>query len=124
MEYSSPTGYVERGGTLIVSYFSGVVDPETRVRLGGYPGALRDVLGVRVIEFQPPASPVTLSDGTTGDFWSETVLLTGAKATATYAGGRPAVTRHEVGSGTAWYISTRLDTPGYAKVLALAGVMR
>ncbi|MEV4017270.1 beta-galactosidase [Nonomuraea angiospora] len=116
-------GYVERGGTLIVSYFSGVVDPDTRVRLGGYPGALRDVLGVRVTEFQPLTSPVTLSDGTTGDFWSETVLLTGATATATYADGRPAVTRHQVGSGTAWYVSTRLDPPGYAKVLAQAGVM-
>ena len=37
--------YVEGGGTLIVSYFSGVADPDTRVRLGGYPGALRDLLG-------------------------------------------------------------------------------
>lgn len=115
--------YVEGGGTLVVSYFSGIADPDTRVRLGGYPGALRDLLGVRVEEFRPLTAPVTLSDGTTCDFWSEPVQLTGATATATYPDGNPAITRHEVGAGTAWYISTRLDAAGYTNVLTQAGVL-
>ncbi|MFC7645092.1 beta-galactosidase trimerization domain-containing protein [Streptosporangium lutulentum] len=45
--------YVEGGGTLLVSYLSGVADEHARVRRGGYPGALRDLLGVRVEEFHP-----------------------------------------------------------------------
>lgn len=116
------TAYVEGGGTLIVSYFSGIADPDTRVRLGGYPGALRDLLGVRVEEFRPLTGPVALSDGTAGAFWRETVQLTGATATVTYAGGGPAVTRHQAGAGTAWYVSTKLDASGLANVLAQAGV--
>lgn len=35
--------YVEQGGTLVVSYFSGIVDGDDRVHPGPYPGALRDV---------------------------------------------------------------------------------
>jgi beta-galactosidase len=42
-----------RGASLVVSYFSGIVDEHDHVRLGGYPGALREVLGVRVEEFFP-----------------------------------------------------------------------
>lgn len=45
--------YVEGGGHLMVWYFSGIVDVDARVRLGGYPGAFRDVLGVRSEEFHP-----------------------------------------------------------------------
>jgi beta-galactosidase len=115
--------YVEAGGTLIVSYFSGIADSNTRVRLGGYPGALRDLLGIRVEEFHPLTDPVTLSDGTTGDFWSEPIQLNGATATVTYPDGQPAVTRHQVGAGNAWYVSTRLDASGYTNVLTEAGIL-
>ncbi|WP_248958825.1 beta-galactosidase [Sphaerisporangium perillae] len=52
--------YVEQGGTLVVSFFSGIADEHARVRLGGYPGALRDLLGIRVEEFLPLEEPVRL----------------------------------------------------------------
>ena len=38
--------WVRQGGTAVISFFSGIVDASVRVRLGGYPGAFRDVLGV------------------------------------------------------------------------------
>ncbi len=50
---ASIAAYVEGGGQLVVGYFSGIVDPDVQVRLGGYPGAFEDVLGVRVEEFHP-----------------------------------------------------------------------
>ncbi len=40
--------YVGHGGTLVVSYFSGIVDEHGAVHQGAYPGALRDVLGLTV----------------------------------------------------------------------------
>src|SRR5690606_14813390 len=46
-------GFVAAGGTLVVGPYSGIVDEHDHVRLGGYPGALRDLLGVRVTEFFP-----------------------------------------------------------------------
>ncbi|MBD3138704.1 beta-galactosidase [Microbispora bryophytorum] len=113
--------YVEGGGTLVVSFFSGIADEHTRIRLGGYPGALREILGVRVEEFRPLAEPVELPELGPATVWSEVVHLEGAEAVARYPGGRPAVTRHRFGAGTAWYVSTRLDDSGYARVLAHAG---
>ncbi|GAB3879605.1 beta-galactosidase [Microbispora bryophytorum subsp. camponoti] len=113
--------YVEGGGTLVVSFFSGIADEHTRIRPGGYPGALREVLGIRVEEFRPLAEPVELPELGPSTVWSEVVHLDGAEAVARYPGGGPAVTRHRVGAGTAWYVSTRLDDSGYARVLAQAG---
>ncbi|MFG1823768.1 beta-galactosidase [Microbispora bryophytorum] len=114
--------YVEGGGTLVVSFFSGIADEHTRIRLGGYPGALREVLGIRVEEFRPLAEPVELPELGPATVWSEVVHLDGAEAVARYPGGGPAVTRHRVGAGTAWYVSTRLDDSGYARVLAHTGL--
>src|SRR5262249_52013511 len=45
--------YVTGGGNLVTTYFSGIVDENDRVWLGGYPGALRDLLGIRIEEFGP-----------------------------------------------------------------------
>ncbi|WBO68047.1 beta-galactosidase [Streptomyces camelliae] len=114
--------YVENGGTLVVSYFSGIVDEHDAVHEGAYPGALRDVLGLTVEEFSPLLKDerVRLSgpDGSelSGDVWTEFVVPRGAETVWTYAdgltAGRPAVTRHRLGKGTAWYVSTRLDAQG------------
>ncbi|WP_332107728.1 beta-galactosidase [Phytohabitans flavus] len=95
--------YVDGGGRLVATYLSGVADEYGRVRLGGYPGALREVLGVRVEEFRP-----------TPDGWAEDVHLAGAVEV------RPGVTRHRFGAGTAWYVSSPLGDGVYGKLLAEA----
>ncbi|MFF3849983.1 beta-galactosidase [Streptomyces sp. NPDC002328] len=122
--------YVENGGTLVVSYFSGIVDEHDAVHEGAYPGALRDVLGLTVEEFSPLLQGdrvrVTGPDGAelSGDVWSEFVVPRGAETVWTYAdgltAGRPAVTRHRLGEGSAWYVSTRLGQDGLAALLDLA----
>ncbi|MFD9864235.1 beta-galactosidase [Streptomyces alboflavus] len=93
------TGYVRGGGTLVVSYFSGITDEHDRVHLGGYPGPLREVLGLTVEEFDPRP------DGA----WAEEIRLEGAEQVLAYDEGGPAVTRHEYGRGTAWYLGLRPD---------------
>ncbi|MBX7550828.1 beta-galactosidase [Streptomyces sp. tea 10] len=122
--------YVENGGTLVVSYFSGIVDEYDAVHEGAYPGALRDVLGLTVEEFSPLLKDerVRLAgpDGSelTGDVWTEFVVPRGAETVWTYAdgltAGRPAVTRHRLGDGTAWYVSTRLDAHGLDALIGWA----
>ncbi|MFE4945011.1 beta-galactosidase [Streptomyces sp. NPDC056641] len=119
--------YVENGGTLVVSYFSGIVDQHDAVHPGAHPGVLRDVLGLTVEEFSPLGEGervrITAADGAelTGDVWSEFVVPRGAETVWTYAdgltAGRPAVTRHRLGRGTAWYVSTRLDAGALDTVL-------
>lgn len=120
------------GATVVVTYFSGIVDVNDHIRLGGYPGAFRELLGVWVEEFLPlrRGEVIRLSDGTTADTWTEHVHARGAETVVQCldgpAAGMPAVTRHRVGEGTAWYVATRLDAAGNAAlteaVLAEAGV--
>ncbi|MFC9912424.1 beta-galactosidase [Streptomyces sp. NPDC127197] len=122
--------YVENGGTLVVSYFSGIVDEHDAVHEGAYPGPLREVLGLTVEEFSPLLKGekvrITGPDGAElgADVWTEFVVPRGAEAVWTYAdgltAGRPAVTRHRLGEGTAWYVSTRLGTDGLDALLGRA----
>ncbi|WP_425244903.1 beta-galactosidase [Streptomyces sp. NEAU-NA10] len=109
------TSFAERGGTLAIGFHSGAVDENCHVRLGGYPGAFREVLGVRTDELFPllPGETVGLSGGGRGSLWSERVRLDGAEAVTTYTDGPltgiPAVTRHPYGTGTTWYLATLPD---------------
>jgi beta-galactosidase len=127
------SAYVLRGGALVVSFFSGVVDEHDRVHLGGYPAPLREVLGVRVEEFCPAGERETFPVRGRGalahvegvaDLWREDLHLTGAEPELAFDShdwaGRPAVTRHGFGEGTARYLSTRLDPATMRAVLGLA----
>ncbi|MEY9490701.1 beta-galactosidase [Streptomyces calvus] len=119
------TRYAEQGGHLITTYFSGVVDEHDHVWLGGYPGALRDLLGIRIEEFGPllPGVGVELDDGLTGSLWTDRITVTaeGTEVLSRYRTGlqtgRPAVTRRPAGSGSAAYVSTRLGVEGLTALL-------
>jgi beta-galactosidase len=114
----------QAGATVLVSYFSGIVDEHDHIRLGGYPGAFRELLGVRVEEFHPLLAGTTiklsdgLSDGGVGSVWSEHVHV--ADVSGDSAGGE-AEAAADVSAASA-------DGPGPAEVLAtfteypLAGV--
>ncbi|KUF20304.1 beta-galactosidase [Streptomyces silvensis] len=100
------TDYVHTGGTLLISCFSGITDEHDRVHLGGYPGPLREVLGLTVEEFDPRP------DGT----WAEVIRLEGAESVVASDDGGPEVTRHSYGRGTAWYLGVRPE-PGALREL-------
>jgi beta-galactosidase len=119
---------VTGGATALVTYFSGIVDENDHIRLGGYPGAFRDLLGIRVEEFAPlrHGENVRLDDGltvsdTTADVWTEDLHLEGAEAVVSYADGPlkgvPAVTRHTYGSGVGWYAACRTDQAATAALV-------
>ncbi len=117
--------YVAGGGTLLVQYFSGVVDSRAHARLGGYPAApLREALGILVEEYRPlrHEERIALSDGSQGTVWSESVRAQGAEAVASYThgmlAGAPAITHHSFGEGHGWYLSTRLDDADYTALVA------
>ncbi|MCY1676214.1 beta-galactosidase [Pseudarthrobacter sp. SL88] len=119
--------YVQGGGHLVVSYFSGIVDATDTVPAGASPGPLRDLLGLEIHEFLPlrEHQAVQLSAGRgTGTIWSEEIHPTTADVVARYQDGPaapgPAITRNAFGRGTAWYVSTDLDDGGLAAILAEA----
>ncbi|WP_418353475.1 beta-galactosidase [Streptomyces alboflavus] len=124
--------YAEGGGHLVTTYFSGVVDENDHVWLGGYPGALRELLGVRVEEFGPlldgdavavDGDALSLDGDLTGTLWADRVDVVdpAVEVLAEYRSGehagRPVVTRRRAGSGTAAYVGTRLGAEGLAGLL-------
>lgn len=116
--------WVAGGGHLLVSFFSAVVDETEAVYAEGFLGPLRDLLGAWVEEFHPLAADqvVVLDDGSRADLWCEAVVPTTAEVLTRFVdgpdAGSPALTRHAVGAGSAWYLATRLDSE------PLAGVVR
>ncbi|MFB8370130.1 beta-galactosidase [Pseudarthrobacter sp. NPDC055928] len=122
--------YVSDGGRLVASYLSGIVDPDNTIRLGGYPGALRNVLGAWSEELHPLAGEgeevkLSTADGgnASASYWTEHLHTETAEVLATYASGRlsgsPAVTRNTFGQGTAVYLSARVDSTFLEELLAV-----
>jgi beta-galactosidase len=122
--------FVADGGTIVMSFFSGIVDPSDRVRLGGYPAPWRDLLGLRVEEFAPlpegalvrlGGAPGTEDAGGVGRVWQDAIDLLGADPLLSYGDGhlvgRAAATRHPYGQGEAFYLGT---LPDRATLRALA----
>ena len=127
------TQYVSAGGHFVTTYFSGIINENVQVYLGGYPGAFKDVLGIRVEEMGPlPSDQVVKMDHhTEGKLWCEPLDITGKEVEVlrTYKDGlypgQPAVTLNhytshsdnESGKGKGWaaYVSTRI-TKGRAEL--------
>lgn len=117
---------VRSGRHLVTSYFSGIVDEHDRVWLGGYPGALREVLGVTVEEFVPllPDAPIALSSGASATLWTERISRIGddVEVLDSYTegdlSGAPAVTRRRAGAGSATYVSADIGRSGVRDLLA------
>ena len=109
--------YVSDGGTLLMSFFSGIVDGRDHIRLGGYPAPFIELLGLRIEDFVPMATGKknrldTLDSESYGcDLWADLIHLQGAESLASYTedfyAGTPAVTRNVFGEGTAYYLGTR-----------------
>ena len=117
------TDFVAGGGTLALTYFSGVVDENDHVLTGGYPAPFREVLGLVIEEFAPllEEQRVRLSDGGAGSIWTDRGRATTAEVLATYddgpSPGSPALTRNAFGAGNCYYVGTELDDPGLDRTI-------
>jgi beta-galactosidase len=115
--------FVERGGTLLTTFFSGIVDQNDHVVLGGYPAQLRKLLGIHVEEFDPwteeMSNQLIIEDGPLrGTYpctlWGEMVHLESARAIGVFASdyyaNGPALTVHTFGRGHAYYLATQANS--------------
>ena len=122
--------YVVGGGRLVVTYYTGISDERDHVWLGGYPGSIRDVVGVRVEEFMPmgddfPGVPdcLGLSNGAVAHDIADVIGLVDGTATVletfkddpwTGMDGAPAIVAHTFGEGRSVYVGARLGRDGIA----------
>ena len=118
--------FVEAGGTLVTTYWSGIVDENDLVILGGWPGGkLREVLGIWAEEIDALyAEDVNLVEpaadnglGLNGVYdardYCDLIHTEGAEVLATYGqdfyAGRPALTVNRYGKGKAYYVTSNND---------------
>ena len=122
--------YVVGGGRLVVTYYTGISDEKDHVWLGGYPGSIRDVVGVRVEEFMPMGNDFTgvpdhldLSNGAIAHDIADvigsvdgtaTVLATFKDNPWTGMDGVPAIVANTFGEGRSVYVGARLGREGLA----------
>ena len=122
--------YVVGGGRLVVTYYTGISDEKDHVWLGGYPGLIRDVVGVRVEEFMPMGNDFTgvpdhldLSNGAVAHDIADvigsvdgtaTVLATFKDDPWTGMDGVPAIVANTFGEGRSVYVGARLGREGLA----------
>lgn len=122
--------YVVGGGRLVVTYYTGISDEKDHVWLGGYPGSIRDVVGVRVEEFMPMGDDFTgvpdrleLSNGAIAHDIADVIGSVDGTATVletfkddpwTGMDGAPAIVAHTFGEGRSVYVGARLGRDGIA----------
>ncbi len=127
--YMVKTGYdeklrtfVKNGGRFLTTFFSGYVDEHDLVDIGGYPGRLRDILGIWVEEED------ALPEGCENSFtYNETAypatLLCDLLHTETaeslcsyekdFYAGMPVLTQNPFGKGCAYYVAVRSNADFY-----------
>lgn len=109
--------FVKAGGTFVATYYSGYVDEHDLCFLGGFPGPLKETLGVWCEELDGLRPQDTNRVAWQGreyvlhDF-AEVIHARGAQVLGTYQedfyAGQPALTCHSLGKGKAYYITARL----------------
>ncbi|QHC58847.1 beta-galactosidase [Rathayibacter sp. VKM Ac-2760] len=130
------TAFVERGGHLLVTAFSDLVDEDDAFRDGGFQVGLREVLGTAVVEFTgvPAGGAITVDTpfgSLRGELLAEELAVLAApddaaggdrpvEVLARYASGRlagsPALTSRRTGAGTASHLATIPDDEGMLRV--------
>lgn len=136
--------FVEQGGTLVTTYWSGVVDEHDLCHLGGFPGPLRKTLGIWAEEieglYDDEHNGVRLLENQTlqlsGTFKAielcELIHTEGAEVLGVYTdnfyAGRPALTLNRFGRGKAYHMAARLQddflSKFYTQIVGEAGVAR
>ena len=120
--------FVENGGTLLMTYFSGVVDESGLAWLGGAPHGLIDVLGVRATEldalFPEDQQALVMNDDRRYAIRElcEIPEMHGAETLGVYAedfyGGMPCLTKHAFGKGQAYYLAAKAEQAGLDAIYA------
>jgi beta-galactosidase len=119
------TEFVRRGGTVVATYVTGIVNETDLCFTGGMPGPLRPLFGIWVEDIDglyagETVSVVPAKDGPLGlsgsyaarEFCS-ILHAEGATVLAEYGSdfhaGNPALTRHRFGAGNAYFVASRND---------------
>lgn len=116
------TNYVKNGGTLVLTYRSGVKDLNNNIVPLTPPGKLSELAGIAVKEFDSSPAEVSLSNGYgKSSLWRDILENKTADVVAVYEteyyAGTPAVTVNSFGKGKVWYIGCDLNENAIFKLV-------
>ncbi len=133
--------FVKSGGTLVTTYWTGIVDESDLCFLGGFPGPLRPVLGIWDEEIDaltadmqntsvPQENDLGIEDEYALHDLCALIHTETAEVMATYGSdfyaGRPALTVNRYGAGKAYYQAGRMDQAAlfdfYGRLAAQLGI--
>ncbi len=129
--------FVERGGQLLATYFTGYVDDAQLCYLGGFPGdGLKELFGIvseEIDSYYPSdRNGIAMKDGSRWEVvdYAEILRVQDAEVLGTYTDdfyqGSAAVTCKSHGKGNAYYVAARTSAremrPLFEKMLADAGI--
>lgn len=134
--------YVKNGGYFLTTYLSGIVDDNDLCYLGGFPGPLKETLGIWVEELDTLYSDennsicfldendITMQGTYSCDYFCDVIHTEGATAIAVYGedyyAGTPVITKNNYGKGEGWYLGTHTNadflTELYQKLIKRAGI--
>ena len=121
--------FVARGGTFVTTFFSGIVNENDIVTLGGYPGELRKLLGIWAEEtdalYPGQFNEMVITQGLGGlrggypcNIICDVIHAETAEVLAEYGSdfykGTPVLTRNRFGEGEAYYVASSPDS-GFLK---------
>ncbi|MBI9096881.1 MAG: beta-galactosidase [Spirochaetaceae bacterium] len=134
--YMTKEGYAEKikrftadGGEYITTFSSSIVDEWDGVFPGGYPGPLKELLGITIEEFCPLTPDMkttialtdiddTIPETSKARLWYDIIHIVDAEIFAVFSDalgkGYPAITYNYFGKGKAWYIGTETE-PDFKK---------
>jgi beta-galactosidase len=118
-EKSKLEDYVEQGGTLLLTFRSGIKDIHNNMLKETVPGVFSKLAGVEVMEYDPQFQKETSSSGVFGkgvsNLWCDVVEPVTAHTlgvyTQDYYSGESCLTVNQFGKGTVYYLGCDLDQP-------------
>lgn len=124
--------YVQKGGTLVGTFNTGLVDEHHIAPDSGFPHDLTDLFGLEVLEFDPLPPGAENHISFKGSFsashlhpakiWCDIIAPKECQVLGTYArdfyAGCPALTMNQYGDGKAIYIGTMSHQPFYYDLIA------
>ena len=118
--------FVENGGTLVMTYFSGVVDEYDLAHLGRTPHGLTEVLGLSATDldalYPDDRNALVLNDGRSFEIRDlcEILKVDTASTMGVYAddfyGNTPCLTVNDYGKGKAWYLAAKVEQAGLSAI--------
>lgn len=119
--------FVENGGTLVITYFTGLVDSSDLCFLGGFPGKLKDLAGILVEETDIIKSPLKQKIKMKFNkekeveydvfHFADSLRVNQASIKGSYLldhmKNSAAVTKNNYKKGTTWYLAARMEEPFY-----------